>query len=149
MNSNQNHLSATQVALPLVARILLSTIFLVSALGKIAAPAGTIGFIDSVGLPFPVLSYLAAIAIELGGGLLLLAGFQTRFVAAGLAAFSVVSALIFHHALGDQNQLFHFMKNLAMAGGLLQMAAFGAGAFSVDNRKKFVLRPSTTRFAKR
>lgn len=149
MNSNPNKLSAAHVALPLVARILLSTIFLVSALGKIAAPAGTIGFIESVGLPFPAVSYLASIAIELGGGLMLLVGYQTRWVAAGLAVFSVVSAVIFHHALGDQNQLFHFMKNLAMAGGLVQVVAFGAGAYSFDNRKTPVLRPSTARFAKR
>lgn len=84
--------------------------------------------------PAPMLSYLAAIAIELGGGVLLLVGYRTRLVAAGLAVFSVVSALIFHHALGDQNQLFHFLKNLAIAGGLLQVVAYGAGAYSFDHK---------------
>lgn len=122
--------------LPFVGRILLATIFIVSGLGKIAAPEATQGYIASVGLPAPLLGYLAAIAIELGGGALLVAGYRTRLVAAGLAVFSIVSALIFHNALGDQNQLFHFLKNLAMAGGLVQVAAFGAGAFSVDNRKQ-------------
>lgn len=122
--------------LPLVGRILLAAIFIVSSLGKIAAPEATQGYIASVGLPVPLLSYLASIAIELGGGVLLLLGYRTRVVAAGLAAFSIVSALIFHHALGDQNQLFHFLKNLAMAGGLIQVVAFGAGAFSLDNRKQ-------------
>lgn len=122
--------------LPFVGRILLATIFIVSGLGKIAAPEATQGYIASVGLPAPLLGYLAAIAIELGGGALLVAGYRTRVVAAGLAVFSIVSALIFHHALGDQNQLFHFLKNLAMAGGLVQVAAFGAGAFSIDNRKQ-------------
>jgi len=122
--------------LPFVGRILLAAIFIVSSLGKIAAPEATQGYIASVGLPAPLLGYLAAVAIELGGGLLLLAGYRTRAVALGLAVFSIVSALIFHHALGDQNQLFHFLKNLAMAGGLVQVVAFGAGAFSIDNRKQ-------------
>lgn len=122
--------------LPFAGRILLAAIFIISSLGKIAAPEATQGYIASVGLPVPVLSYLAAIVIELGGGVLLLVGWRTRVVAAGLAAFSIISALVFHHALGDQNQLFHFLKNLAMAGGLIQVLAFGAGAFSIDNRKK-------------
>jgi putative oxidoreductase len=122
--------------LPFVGRILLATIFIISGLGKIAAPEATPGYIASVGLPAPLLGYLAAIAVELGAGALLVAGYRTRVVAAGLAAFSIVSALIFHHALGDQNQLFHFLKNLAMAGGLVQVVAFGAGAFSIDNRKQ-------------
>lgn len=122
--------------LPFIGRILMAAIFIVSGLGKIAAPDATQGYIASVGLPVPLLSYVAAIVIELVGGVLLLAGYRTRLVAVSLAAFSIISALVFHHALGDQNQLFHFLKNLAMAGGLIQVAAFGAGAFSVDNRKQ-------------
>jgi putative oxidoreductase len=121
--------------LPLVGRILLAAIFIISGLGKIAAPEATQGYIASVGLPAPLLGYLAAIVIELGGGVLLLAGYRTRVAAAGLAVFSVVSALLFHNALGDQNQLIHFLKNLAMAGGLIQVVAFGAGAYSIDNQK--------------
>ena len=121
--------------LPLVGRILLAVIFIISGLGKIAAPEATQGYIASVGLPAPLLGYLAAIAIELGGGVLLLAGYRTRVAAAGLAVFSIVSALVFHSAFGDQNQLIHFLKNLAMAGGLIQVVAFGAGAYSIDNQK--------------
>jgi putative oxidoreductase len=128
--------SNNSTPLPLVGRILLAAIFVISSLGKIAAPEGTQGYIASVGLPAPVLSYIAAIVIELGGGILLLVGYRTRLVAAGLAAFSIASALIFHHALGDQNQLFHFLKNLAIAGGLIQVVAHGAGAYSVDNRRE-------------
>ena len=120
--------------LPLVGRLLLAAIFLVSAFGKLSAPGPTQGFIASVGLPMPVLSYMAAVIIELGGGLMLLTGYRTRLAAIVLAAFSVISAFVFHHALGDQNQLFHFLKNLAMAGGLVQVIAFGAGSFSFDNR---------------
>ena len=128
--------SNNTTALPLAGRILLAAIFVVSALGKIAAPEATQGYIASVGLPVPLLSYLASIVIELAGGILLLVGYRTRVVAAGLAVFSIVSALIFHHALGDQNQLFHFLKNLAMAGGLIQVVAYGAGAFSIDIKRQ-------------
>ena len=115
-------------------RLLLATIFIFSALGKLAAPAATIGYIQSVGLPFATLGFAIAVAVELGGGLMLVAGVKTRWVAAALAAFSIVTGLAFHSALGDQNQLIHLLKNVAMAGGLLQVAAFGAGAFSIDAR---------------
>jgi putative oxidoreductase len=81
------------------------------------------------------LGLIAAIAVELGGGLLLAFRLQDALVAAVLAAFSIVTGLIFHHAVGDQNQMIHLLKNFAMAGGLLQVVAFGAGAYSIDNRK--------------
>jgi putative oxidoreductase len=119
---------------PAFGRLLMSIIFILSGVGKLAAPAATIGFIASTGLPLATLGYAAAVIVELGGGLLLLAGYQTRLVALVLAGFSVVTALVFHHAFGDQNQMIHFLKNVAMAGGLLQVAAFGAGAFSIDAR---------------
>lgn len=119
---------------PAVGRLLMSLIFILSGIGKLAAPAATIGYIASTGLPLATLGYAAAVIVELGGGLLLLAGYQTRIVATVLALFALVTAVIFHHALGDQNQMIHFMKNLAMAGGLLQVATFGAGAFSLDGR---------------
>ncbi len=121
--------------LPLIGRLLMATIFLVSGFGKLMAPSGTIGYIASVGLPLPELAYAGALAAELGGGLMLVLGYRTRWVAAALAAFAVVSAVLFHNALGDQNQMFHFLKNLAMAGGLLQFIAFGGGTFSLDERK--------------
>jgi putative oxidoreductase len=118
---------------PFVGRILVAAIFILSGFGKIAAPAATQGYIAAMGLPAPVLAYIASIAIELGGGLLLLAGYRTKLIAAGLALFSIVTAFIFHHALADQNQMIHFLKNFAMAGGLLQFVAYGAGRISVDN----------------
>ncbi len=121
--------------LPLIGRLLMATIFLVSGFGKLMSPSGTIGYIASVGLPLPELAYAGALAAELGGGLMLVLGYRTRWVAAALAVFSVVSAVLFHNALGDQNQMFHFLKNLAMAGGLLQFIAFGGGTFSLDERK--------------
>ena len=119
---------------PFVGRILVATIFILSGFGKIAAPAATQGYIAAMGMPAPLLAYIGAVAIELGGGLLLLAGYRTRLVAAALALFSIVTAFVFHHALADQNQMIHFLKNFAMAGGLLQFVAYGAGRISVDNR---------------
>ena len=119
---------------PFVGRILVAAIFILSGLGKIGAPAATQGYIAAMGLPAPLLAYIGAIAVELGGGLLLLAGYRTQLVAAALAAFSIVTAFIFHHALADQNQMIHFLKNFAMAGGLLQFVAYGAGRISVDHR---------------
>ena len=131
MTSSSN---STQGTLPLVGRILMATIFVLSGLGKLGAPAATQGYIAAMGLPAPLLAYLGAIAIELGGGLLLLAGYRTKVVAGVLAAFCVVTAFVFHHALADQNQMIHFLKNFAMAGGLLQLVAYGAGRYAVDGR---------------
>lgn len=124
----------TSALLSATGRVLLAAIFLFSALGKLAAPAATIGYIASSGLPFATLGFGIAVAVELGGGLLLVFGVKTRLVAAALALFSIVTGLAFHNALGDQNQLIHLLKNFAMAGGLLQVVAFGGGAFSVDAR---------------
>jgi putative oxidoreductase len=132
MHTNATPSTTTQSAVPAIGRVLLAAIFILSGIGKALAPSGTIGYIESVGLPFATLGLAAAIAIELGGGVMLALGIRTRIVAAALAAFSVLTALVFHNALGDQNQLIHFMKNIAMAGGLLQVFAFGAGAYSVD-----------------
>jgi putative oxidoreductase len=121
--------------LPAVGRIFIATIFLISGLGKIAAPTMTQGYIASVGLPFPVLAYLIAVVVEVCGGVLLVVGYQTRVAASILAVFSVATALSFHTAFGDQNQMVHFLKNICLAGGLLQVVAFGAGALSIDNRR--------------
>ena len=130
-----NTINPNTSAIPLIGRVLLSAIFIISGLGKLAAPAATIGYIASTGLPFAPLALAIAIAVELGGGVLLLLGVKARLVAAGLAAFSIVTGLAFHNAVGDQNQMIHLLKNFAMAGGLLQVVAFGAGAFSFDNRQ--------------
>lgn len=130
-----NPLSGVWAFAPLAARLLISAIFLVSGFGKLAAPSATIGYMASVGLPFPQLGYVGAVALELIGGLLLVVGYRTRYVALAFAAFSIATALIFHNRLADQNQFIHFLKNLALAGGLLQVAAFGPGRFSLDARR--------------
>lgn len=118
-----------------VGRVLLALIFILSGIGKIGAPEATQGYIASVGIPLPMLAFLAAIVTEVGGGALLLLGYRARLVSLLLAAFTVATALLFHSNLGDQNQMIHFLKNLAIAGGLLQVAAFGAGMFSLDSRR--------------
>lgn len=126
----------TTSVVPAIGRVLIATIFVFSGIGKLLAPAGTLGYIESAGLPFASLALAIAIGVELGGGVLLALGVQTRAVAAVLAAFSVVTAFAFHSNIADQNQLIHLLKNIAMAGGLLQVVAFGAGAYSVDNRSR-------------
>jgi putative oxidoreductase len=115
-------------------RLLIGVPFAMSGLSKLAAYGATTAMIGAVGLPVPPLAYAVAVAVELGGGLLLIAGFQTRIVAIALALFSLATALSFHSNFADQNQMIHFLKNVMMAGGLLQVVAFGAGSFSIDSR---------------
>jgi len=117
-----------------VGRFLIALLFLISGLGKIAAPAVTQGIIASAGLPFPLLALLVAIVIEVGGGILLILGYQSRIVASVMAVFTVAAALGFHRNFADQNAIAHFLKNISITGGLLQIAAFGAGSFSLDTR---------------
>ena len=120
--------------LPLLGRVLIGVPFLISGLGKLAAYAGTVGYISAVGLPAAPLGYVLAVLAEVGGGLLLISGFKVRPVAIALAVFTLATAVFFHRNFGDQNQMIHFLKNVMIAGGLLQVAAFGAGAFSLDAR---------------
>ena len=119
---------------PLIGRLLIAAIFLISGFGKVADPASTKAFIAAVGLPLPEVSYLLAVFVEIGGGALLVIGYRTRLVAIVLAIFTVVTAATFHRNFADADQMIHFLKNLAIAGGLLQVAAFGAGAYSIDQR---------------
>jgi putative oxidoreductase len=120
--------------LPFVGRLLIGLPFTMSGLSKLAAIGPTTDMIRAAGLPLPPLALAVSVTVEVGGGLLLVAGFQTRIVAAVLALFSLATAISFHSNFPDQNQMIHFLKNVMMAGGLLQMVAFGAGALSVDNR---------------
>jgi putative oxidoreductase len=122
--------------LPFAGRLLIGLPFAMSGLGKLGAYALTTQMIGAVGLPFPALAYAVAVAVELGGGLLLIAGFRTRIVALALVLFSVATAVSFHSNLADQNQMIHFLKNIMIAGGLLQIVAFGAGVFSFDARNR-------------
>jgi putative oxidoreductase len=113
-------------------RIALALIFILSGVGKLAALGATKAYIQSMGLPLSDLALPGAIAIELLGGLALALGLRTRLAALVLAGFSILTAIAFHAQFADQNQMIHFLKNVAIAGGLLQVAAFGATTFSLD-----------------
>lgn len=116
----------------LVARLLVAQIFLIAGLGKIGNYAGTQAYMDAMGVPGMLLPLV--ILLEVGGGLALVLGWQTRWVSWTLAGFSIVAAAIFHSNLADQMQMIMFMKNFAMAGGLLVLSVHGAGAYSLDHR---------------
>jgi putative oxidoreductase len=128
-------MSATRY-LPFVGRLMIGLPFTMSGLSKLAAYGATTAYISSAGLPFPPAAYAVAVTVELGGGLLLVLGYRARIVAAVMAIFALATALSFHTHFADQNQMINFLKNVMMAGGLLQIVAFGAGAFSLDNRRK-------------
>jgi putative oxidoreductase len=117
-------------------RVLLSLIFIISGLGKVAAPDATIGYISSVGAPLPEVAYAIAVLVELGLGLALLLGFKAKFAAAGIAIFTLAAAFMFHTDFSNQIQLVMFMKNFTIIGGLLLIVAYGAGGLSLDNRKQ-------------
>lgn len=122
--------------LPFAGRLFIGLPFLASGLSKIAAYGPTVGLIASSALPLPPpLAYAGAVTVEVGCGLLILAGYQTRSAAVVLALFCLATAAFFHTNFGDPNQIFHFIKNLVMAGGLLELVAAGAGAISIDNRQ--------------
>lgn len=116
--------------LSLFGRLGLSLIFIISGWGKIAGYAATQQYMEAMGVPGSLLPLV--IALELGGGLAILAGGFTRAIALALAAFSLASAALFHGNLGDATQAIMFWKNVAMAGGFLMLAANGAGVLSLD-----------------
>jgi len=118
--------------LPLLGRVLIGAPFILSGLSKLAAHDATVGYIGSVGLPAPQVGWLIAIVVELGGGALLIAGYRARAVALVVALFVLATAIFFHRNFADQNQMIHFLKNIMLAGGLLQIVYFGAGPMSMD-----------------
>ena len=127
--------NAITTIVPAVGRLLISTIFILSGLSKLAAPAATIGYIQSVGLPLPQVAFALSAFIEIVGGITLLLGFRTRIAAGVLFVFALATAVFFHSHFGDQNQFIHFFKNVAIAGGLLHVVAFGGGRISLDGRR--------------
>jgi putative oxidoreductase len=126
---------------PLAGRILIAAIFVFAGLGKVTGFEGTVGYIASKGLPLPQLAAIGAILVELGGGIMLVLGWKTRWAAAALFLFTGLAALIFHNfwaATPDQaqNQMIHFMKNMAIMGGLLFVMAHGSGPLSLDKNNR-------------
>lgn len=114
----------------LAARVLLAAIFIISGLGKMGDVAGFAGYMASGGVP----AFLAwpVILLEVLGGIAILVGFQTRYAALALAAFSLLSGLLYHFDPADQMQMTSFLKNVAMTGGYLLLAVTGPGAWAVD-----------------
>jgi putative oxidoreductase len=134
-------LNSLQTPFALIGRVLIALLFIPAGFGKIAGFAGAAGYIASKGVPFPEICAAIAIAVELGLGLLLLVGFQTRWAALGIAFFTLVITFIFHNYWGvpaDQvmMQKQAFFKNIAVVGGLLTIAAWGAGRWSIDGQTK-------------
>ena len=126
-------------SLALASRLLFVALFLPAGISKLTGFAGTVGYIASVGLPLPALGAILALSVEILGSLALLAGFGTRLAALILAVFTLVASAFFHAywaVPADQafvTQLL-FFKNIAVVGGLLALAANGAGAWSLDAR---------------
>lgn len=118
----------------LLARMLMSAIFIHAGFGKLMGYAAAQQYMASAGLPGALLPLV--ILTELGCGLLILVGWQTRIVAFLLAGFCVVTALAFHMKFGDRAQLVNFEKNMAMAGGFLALMIAGAGPWSLDRGKR-------------
>ncbi len=118
----------TDATVALIARALMAYIFIVAGWGKLTAYSATVGYMESMGVPGAMLPL--TILVELGGGLVLLLGFQARFAAFGLGVFSLITAFLFH---GGTEDGINFMKNFAMAGGLFFLMLHGAGKFSVDH----------------
>ncbi|OYY50095.1 MAG: hypothetical protein B7X98_00880 [Methylophilaceae bacterium 17-43-7] len=118
--------------LQLVGRIMLALIFVIAGVGKLSDPVGTAGYMQSMGVP--TLLLWPTIALELLGGIAIAVGFKTRYAAFALGGFSVLTAIIFHSNFAEQMQSILFLKNIAMAGGLLLLAVGGKTAFSIDKR---------------
>jgi putative oxidoreductase len=121
--------------IPLLGRILIAAPFLMSGLGKVFSYGPTTQMISAAGLAPAPLGWLVAVLIEVGGGALLLVGLKARWAALAMALFTLAAAVFFHRNFADQNQMIHFLKNVMLAGGLLQICYFGPGPFSVDERR--------------
>lgn len=128
---------AAKDGVALVGRILLSAMFVISGWGKLTGFAGTAGYIANQGLPMPQVLAAAAIAIEFGGGLLILLGWKTRWAALALAVFLVIITPIFHNFWSappeeHMGQVINFQKNVSILGGMLLLYVLGPGRYSFD-----------------
>jgi putative oxidoreductase len=129
MNSNTLNNIAT-----LLGRAMLAAIFIIAGVSKIGAYAGTQAYMESAGIPGMLLP--AVIVLEVFGGIAILTGFQTRISAALLAGFTVIAAIVFHSDFSQQMQSILFMKNIAISGALLMLAAQGPGHWVIGPRRQ-------------
>jgi putative oxidoreductase len=118
----------------LLSRVLMAAIFILGGFGKAMNPSGTMAMLAHYNLPMPGIGYAVSLVVELGAGIAFLLGWKGRAAALVLAVWCVATALVAHYHPGDTNQMIHFMKNLCMAGGFLQVVAYGSGAFSIDRK---------------
>jgi putative oxidoreductase len=129
--ANPRH-AALKGFVEIAGRVLLATLFLLAGAGKLSAYGATAAYMSSAGVPAALLP--AVIATELGGALAIILGWRTRVIAALLAGFSILTAIIFHNNFADPAQMINFLKNLSIAGGLLLLVVNGAGPLSIDRR---------------
>lgn len=132
--------TSLQNPLAFVGRLLLAALFLPAGIGKLTGFSGTVGYISSVGMPLPTVAAALALTVEILGGLALVFGFGTRIAALVLAFFTLMASFYFHAywaVPADQQMVMQllFFKNVAVVGGLLVLAAFGAGGWSVDGQR--------------
>ena len=130
-----------QNPLALAGRLLMAALFLPAGIHKVTGFAGTVSHISSAGLPLPDVAAVLAVVVEIGGAAALILGYRTRLAAVALAVFTLVASYFFHKYWAmpaDQQtvQQLLFFKNMAVVGGLFTIAAWGAGAWSVDGRRK-------------
>ena len=138
--SSSNTTTTAQNALNLAGRVLLAALFLPAGISKLTGFEGTVGYIASVGLPLPAVGAVLALLVEIVGSVALIAGFGTRIAALVLALFTLVASFFFHAfwaVPADQAFMVQllFFKNVAVVGGLLTLAANGAGGWSLDARR--------------
>ncbi len=132
MTNSEFDKSSSVSVVALLSRVLMSAIFIWAGFGKLTAAAGTTAYFTKIGLPMPSLVYLLAVAVELGGGILMLVGLFTRPAAVVLGLWCIATAIVGHSDFGDRSMEIHFMKNLTMAGGFAYVVLLGAGALSLD-----------------
>ena len=118
----------------LLARILISALFLINGIFKITNYDGTVDWMEGYGVPGILI--IPAIIIEILGPILIIVGYQTKITAAFLSLFCFVTAVIFHNEFSNQIQLNSFLKNIALAGGFLFLVINGSKKFSLDNKFK-------------
>ena len=116
----------------LIARISISILFLLNGIFKINNYEGTVGWMESFGLPGILI--IPAIILEIVGPILIIIGYQTRIAAASLSLFCIATAIIFHNDFSDQMQLTAFLKNIALAGGFLFLVINGAKGYCLDKK---------------
>lgn len=131
----------TAHAVALAGRLLLAMLFIIAGYNKIGGFDGTVAYMASKGLPMPQVLLVLTILLELGGGILIAIGYKARWVAILFFLWLIPTTLIFHQFWGIdaaqvQNQRNHFFKNFSIAGGMLLLAAFGPGAFSLDRAER-------------